>query len=63
MPETSLPDDVTIETSEDTKESEEGKLLCSEQMATKIHSVILENVIRHLHRILVEKVSEFKFDI
>ena len=46
-----------METSEEIKESEEGKILCSAKMATKIHSVILENVIAHLHKILVEKVT------
>ena len=55
--EASLADDVAMVTSEEVRESEEGKLLCSAQLATKIHTVILENVIRHLHRILVEKVS------
>ena len=54
--ETSLAD-VAMVTSEEVRESEEGKSLCSAQLATKIHTVILENVIRHLHRILVEKVS------
>ena len=46
-----------METSEEIKESEEGKILCNTKMATKIHSVILENVIAHLHKILVEKVT------
>ena len=55
--ETSLAEDVAMVTSEEVRESEEGRSLCSAQLATKIHTVILENVIRHLHRILVEKVS------
>ena len=57
--ETSLADDVAMATNEEVRESAEGKSLCSPQLATKIHTVILENVIRHLHRILVEKVSLF----
>ena len=55
--ETSQVEDVAMETSEEIKESEEGKLLCSEEMATKIHSMILNNVIAQLHKILVEKVK------
>ena len=55
--ETSQIEDVATETSEEIKESEEGKLLCSEEMATKIHSMILNNVIAQLHKILVEKVK------
>jgi hypothetical protein len=38
-------------------ESEKGKHICSETLATKIHGTILKNVIHHLHKILVQKVS------
>lgn len=44
------------EEEETSEELTKGKQLCSENLATKIHQVVLKTVISQLHRILVQKV-------
>lgn len=48
-------------TAEPDAESNKGRQLCSEVLATKIHGVILQSIIHKLHQILVQRVCFFTF--